>query len=69
MDPEHAVIGTVLCLRVVVRRDELVVVLAPGEDRAPVRQRVGHYRQAVAPRFHYGLHIVKRCRAAVQETL
>lgn len=69
MNTEHAVVGRVVGLRVVVRRDELVVVLAPREDGAPVGQRVRHYGQAVAPRLHYGLHVVEGCWPAVQQTL
>lgn len=69
MHTEHAMVGGVVGLRVVVRRDELVVVLAPREDGAPVRQRVRHHGQPVAPRLHYGLHVVQRRRPAVQESL
>ena len=69
MYAEHAVIRGVVGLRVVMRRDELVVVLAPREDGSPVGQRVGHYGQAVAPRLHYGLHVVQGCRAAMQQAL
>lgn len=69
MYAQHAVVGRVVALRVVVRRDELVVVLAPREDGAPVRQRVGHHRQAVAPRLHDGLHVVQRRGPAVQQAL
>lgn len=59
MYAEHAMIGRVFRLRVVVRRYELVVMLSPCEDRSPVGERIRHYGQSVAPRFHYGLHIVQ----------
>lgn len=69
MHAEHTMVGGVLCLRVVVRGYELVVVLPPSEDGAPVGERVGHHRQPVAPRLHYRLHVVQRGRPAVQQTL
>lgn len=69
MYSEHAMVGSVLRLRVVVRRYELVVMLPPREDRAPMRQGVRHDRQPVAPSLHYCLHIMKRRRPIVQQTL
>lgn len=62
-------VGGVLRLRVVVRRYELVVVLAPREDGTPVRKRVRNHGQSVAPRLHYGLHVVQRSGPAVDQAL
>ena len=37
----------------------LVVVLAPHEDAAPVREVVGHDGQPVPPGLHHRLHVVQ----------
>lgn len=42
----------------------LVVVLAPHEDAAPVRQVVGHDGQPVPPGLHHRLHVVQAGVAA-----
>lgn len=42
----------------------LVVVLAPHEYAAPVRQVVRNDGESVPPRFHHGLHVVEAGVAA-----
>ena len=48
----------VLSMRVVVIDDELIVMLSPGEDVAPVRLIIRDHWESVAPSFHDGSHVV-----------
>jgi hypothetical protein len=69
VDPQHRVgVGSVSDALVMVDYD-LVVVLSPGEDVVPVGQIVGYHWQTVAPRFHDGLHVVKRILVTLEQSL
>lgn len=70
VDAQHRLrAGLLVALLVVVRHDELVVVLAPREHVAPVAEIVGDDGQTVAPRLDHGLDVVQRPRPRLQQAL
>ena len=69
MYTQHAVVGRLIVLRVVVRRNECVVMLSPHEDVVPVTQIISNHRQTISPSLHDGLHVVQGTAAPVQQGL
>lgn len=55
---QHGVVGSLVCLRIVVSGNEGVMVLSPGEYGSPVREIVRNDGKAIAPSFHNGFHVM-----------
>lgn len=61
--------GLLITLLVVVRNDELIVMLPPREHITPMAQVIGNDRKTVAPRLDDGFDVMERPRTRLQQAL
>lgn len=62
-------IRSVIRLRIIVRSDELIMMLSPRKNSAPVREWIRYDRETISPGLDDSFHVMKRRRSVVQEAL